>query len=107
MSQRLGERRPGRHRDLSIGVSQSLWLAGQGGLAADAARSERNAVTQQLESVETRIAAQTRRAFLEVLVAREELITADQLVDSLLFARRVRPTSPRGWCGDGHRREHR
>jgi cobalt-zinc-cadmium efflux system outer membrane protein len=79
-------------RDLSIGVSQSVWLAGQGGLAADAARSERKAATQHLASVETRIAAQTRRAFLEVLVAREELITADRLVDTLSslagFARR-------------------
>lgn len=70
-------------RDLSIGVSQSVWLAGQGGLAADAARSDRDVATRRLESIETRIAAETRRAFLEVLVAREALITADRLVDTL------------------------
>lgn len=70
-------------RDLSIGISQSLWIAGQGGLAAQAARSEREVAMQRLDAMRTRIAADTRRAFLEVLVAGEELETAERLVETL------------------------
>ena len=68
--------------DTGIGlqVSQELWLAGQGGLRESAAQSRLDAARARLDFLTSSIAARTRAAFLQSLVAEQAVTTAQQIV---------------------------
>lgn len=76
------EERPGGQvdSDISISLSQELWIAGQGGLRRNAAGSRLRAAEQRLDFLTSTLAARTRAAFLRALVAREGVESAQQIV---------------------------
>lgn len=78
---RREDTRTGREQDdLGIRIAQEFWIGGQGGLmeAASEARSEK--ARARLGFLVTTTRARTRAVFLELLVAREAVATAERAV---------------------------
>lgn len=78
--------------DRGIRLSQEIWIAGQRGLGKDAAEAQLSAAERRLTYLETSTRARARRAYLDMLVAREAVDTAEraaELTDKLhRFARK-------------------
>ncbi|QGT77739.1 hypothetical protein GM160_01885 [Guyparkeria halophila] len=70
----------GQSTDFGIAITQSLFTAGKGELAEQAARNRQGEAEQRLDYLRTTVAAQTRSAFLQVLSAQERLDTAQRLI---------------------------
>ena len=66
--------------DLGIRLSQEFWIGGQGGLKRRAARSRLDAARAAAGFLEITVAARTRSAFLDLLVARQAVETAGRAV---------------------------
>lgn len=67
--------------DFGIRLSQELWIGGQGGLKRRAARSRLDGARAAADFLEITVAARTRSAFLDLLVARRSVETAQRTVE--------------------------
>lgn len=67
--------------DIAIRISQELWMGGRRGLQREAAQARTDAARGQLDFLRTSVAARTRRAFLQLLLARESVRTAQRMVE--------------------------
>lgn len=70
----------GTSTDFGIEISQELWIGGQRGLNRSARQSEVESARAMIQFLELTVAARTRRAFLDLLVARESVETAQRAV---------------------------
>lgn len=68
--------------NIAITVSQELWIAGQGGMQKRAGDSRLRAAQQRLDFLESSVAARVRAAFLQTLVAREAVTSAQNIVNA-------------------------
>ena len=66
--------------DIGIEIRQEVWIAGQGGLAEDAASARVASAQAKLDFLTTTTTARTRKAFMELLVARRAVETARQVL---------------------------
>ena len=66
--------------DLGIRLSQTLFTGGKRGLGMDASEARLGSAQAQLAFLQTTIAARTRKAFLDLLVAREAVTTAERVL---------------------------
>lgn len=79
--------RPGSDTvDIGIRIAQEIWLGGQGDLMRSAAENRLTAARADYAYLQTATAARARRAFLNVLWARESMETAHR---TLRFAREL------------------
>lgn len=69
------------YNDIGIEIRQEIWIAGQGGLAEDAASKRVESAQASLDFLATSVTARTRQAFLELLVARRAVDTAQKVLD--------------------------
>lgn len=67
--------------DIGISVSQALWTGGKRGSGRAAADARIKAAREELDYLRTSVAARTRRAYLQVLLAHEAARTAQRLVE--------------------------
>lgn len=70
-----------RSTDLGITLKQEIWLGNKGDLQEDAANLRTKAARNELDFLRASIAARTRRAFMQVLLADEAVRTANRLVN--------------------------
>lgn len=66
--------------DLGIRISQTLFTGGKRGLGIDAADARLDRTRARLAFLQTTVAARTRKAFLDLLVAREAVATAERVL---------------------------
>lgn len=71
----------GDSTDIGIRVSQEFWTGGKRSLQREAAQARLDTVRGELDFLRTSVAARTRRAFLQVLLAQEATRTADHVVE--------------------------
>ena len=64
--------------DKGIRLSQEIWIGGQRGLGKAAASARLTAAEQRLAFLETSVRARVRLAYLEALLARESVETAER-----------------------------
>jgi outer membrane protein, heavy metal efflux system len=67
--------------DLGIRFSQEIWIAGEAAFTRRVATAQASSAQRQLEYLRSVTAAQVRNAFLQLLIAKEALATANQAVD--------------------------
>lgn len=70
----------GTSTDLGIRLSQTLFTGGKRGLGMAAAEAREDGARARLAFLQTTIAARTRKAFLDLLVAREAVATAERVL---------------------------
>lgn len=78
--------------DVGIRVAQEFWTAGKGDLARKAAEARTTGARDRLAYLRTAVTARTRRAFLELLAAREAVTTGERALE---LAREVADYSQR------------
>lgn len=66
--------------DIGIRLSQQLWIAGQGGLREDAAQARVSGQQARLDFLQQSVAARVRSAFLQALVAKRAVVTAEKVL---------------------------
>ena len=69
-------------QDVGLRLSQEFWTAGKGQLQLEAARARKSAAAAQLDFLVTSVRARTRRAFLNLLAAKEALETAHRVLEA-------------------------
>lgn len=67
--------------DLGVRIAQELWIGGQGGLMEAASEARTQSARSRLDFLVTTTRARTRAAFLDLLVAREAVSTAERAVE--------------------------
>ncbi|QKK02097.1 MAG: TolC family protein [Pseudomonadota bacterium] len=70
----------GTSTDFGVELSQELWIGGQRGLNRSGRQSEVESARAMIQFLELTVAARTRRAFLDLIVARESVETAQRAV---------------------------
>ncbi|MDT0618399.1 MAG: TolC family protein [Salinisphaeraceae bacterium] len=66
--------------DIDIRLSQTFWIAGQGGLREDAAKSRLSGAQSRLDFLGSATFARVRAAFLQALVAERAVATAEDVL---------------------------